>query len=391
MSAVVRLGSRLPVGLRRAVRSLPGFDRLRALLLDRPRGSGPGRGELRAVVYLPTWAHWDRMRQRPQYLLSAFAAAGHPVYFVDNTERGVRKEGEITICGSLREVPRDGAIVYLHFAPLRHLIDNFESAVVIYDILDDLTIYDSEESGLPEGRKVRSHHPALIDRADVVTVSNQVLADRHRKERSDLILVGNGVDVSAFGAATSRPADMPAADRGRPVIGYHGMISTWFDFDLFEGVMDARPEWRFVLVGPVDPKVATTVERLSARRNLTLIPERPSSEIPAYVQGFDIGVIWFVVDRMTEGVTPLKMYEYLAAGVPCVATPLPACVAEPAVETAGSLDEMVAVIEGGLAADPGALRAAAASHSWETNLEPVLARLDELGLRRVPPDQAPAR
>ncbi len=384
MSALVRLGSRLPAGLRRAIRSVPGFDRLRAFLLDRPRRPGPPPGELRAVVYLPTWARWDVMRQRPQHLLTAFAAAGHPVYFVDHSEGGTRVDGGVTICGSLRDAPRSGVIIYLHFAPLRHLIDNFEDSVVVYDILDDLSIYDSNEAGLPETRRVRSHHPHLMERADVVIVSNQVLADRHLVERPDLILVGNGVDPDLFGNPTPRPDDLPAADPQHPIIGYHGMISTWFDFDLLEEVMNLRPDWRFVLVGPVAPEVEARVNDLRRRHNLTVLGERPSDSMPGYVQGFDVGVIWFRVDPMTEGVTPLKMYEYLAAGVPCVATPLPACVAEPSVETAGDAGGLVTSIERAFTADREALRAVAREHTWTRNLQPALHRLDELGKLQVP-------
>ena len=383
MSGFLRLGSRLPVGVRRAIRRLPGFDRLRAWLVDRPRLPGPTPGELRAVVYLPTWVHWNVMRQRPQYLLTAFAAAGHPVYFVDHEERGVQREGAVTICGSLRNVPRSGVIIYLHFAPLRHLIDKFEDAVVVYDILDDLSIHDSEEMGLPEARKVKSHHPRVMERADVVLVSNQVLADRHLSERPDVMTVSNGVDLGTFGKPERRPEDLPVPMWASAIIGYHGMISTWFDFDLLEGVMQERPDWRFVLVGPVDPKVSRRVEMLRERANLTLLGERPSDAMPGYVQGFDVGVIWFKVDRMTEGVTPLKMYEYLAAGVPCVATPIPACVAEPLVETAGDVAGMVVAIEDALGSNGQPLRVGASEHSWEKNLAPVLDRLEDLGLRRV--------
>jgi len=383
MSGFLRIGSRLPVGIRRGIRRLPGFDRLRGWLVDRPRLPGTAPGELRAVVYLPTWAHWDVMRQRPQYLLSAFATAGHPVYFVDHMERGVRQDGGVTICGSLRDVPRSGVIIYLHFAPLRHLIDNFEDAVVVYDVLDDLSIYDSEEDGLPEGRRVRSHHPRVIERADVVMVSNPVLAERHRAERPDLIIVSNGVDPVAFGEPVPRPSDLPPSGPDTPIIGYHGMISTWFDFDLMEGVMEARPGWRFVLVGPTDPEVVERVEMLQERSNVTVLGERPSEAMPGYVQGFDVGVIWFEVDRMTEGVTPLKMYEYMAAGVPCVATPIPACVAERLVDTAGDVAGMVSVIEKALDSDGETLRAAARDHSWDKSLGPALDRLGNLDLRRV--------
>jgi len=385
MSGFLRLGSRLPVGIRRTIRRLPWFDRLRAWVVDRPRLPGTAPGELRAVVYPPTWVHWDVMRQRPQYLLSAFAAAGHPVYFVDHMERGVRQDGGVTICGSMRDVPRSGVIIYLHFAPLRHLIENFEDAAVVYDILDDLSIYDTDEMGLPEGRKVRSHHSDLIERADVVLVSNPVLAERHREERPDLVMVSNGVDLEAFGALVPRPDDLPPSEPDSPIIGYHGMISTWFDFDLLEGVMRQRPNWQFVLLGPIAPEVAERVESLQDQPNLMVLGERPSDVMPGYVQGFDVGVIWFEVDRMTEGVTPLKMYEYMAAGVPCVSTPIPACVAEPLVETALDVIGMVAAIETSLDTDGQTLRAAAKEHSWEKSLEPTLERLDKLDLRRMPP------
>jgi glycosyltransferase involved in cell wall biosynthesis len=279
-------------------------------------------------------------------------------------------------------------IIYLHFAPLRHLVDNFTDAVVVYDILDDLSIYESQERGLPEARKVRAHHPVLMQRADVVITSNEVLERRHSGERSDLVVVRNGVDPVAFGQAAPRPPDLPPADPESPIVGYHGMISTWFDFDLFEGVMDERPYWRFVLVGPIAPEVAGKVDALQGRPNLTVLGERPSDSMPGYVQTFDVGVIWFDVNPMTEGVTPLKMYEYLAAGVPCVATPIPACVAEPEVETAPDVETMVAAIERALTSESQSLRDAAEAHSWEKNLEPAIDRLEEVGLRTV--SSAPA-
>ena len=266
VSRLLHLGSRLPKGVRRAIRSIPGSDRLRAWIIERPRLPSPEPGEPRAVVYLPTWAHWDVMRQRPQYLLSAFAKAGHPVYFVDSSERGVRHEDGVTICGSLRDVPRSGVIIYYHFAPLRHLVERFDDAAVVYDILDDLSIYDSEEVGLPERSRVRSHHPEAVSAADVVLASNPTLEARHMEERSDLVEVSNGVDLGMFGNPSGRPDDLPPSALGGPIIGYHGMISRWFDFDLLEGVLEERPDWRFVLVGPRAPEVAERMESLRAHR-----------------------------------------------------------------------------------------------------------------------------
>jgi hypothetical protein len=153
-------------------------------------------------------------------------------------------------------------------------------------------------------------------------------------------------------------------------------------------VARACPDWRFVLVGPVAPVVAARASSLEALPNVWLMGERPSDTMPGYVQAFDVGAIWFQVNTMTEGVTPLKMYEYLAAGVPCVSTPLPACVAEPAVATAAGATEFVGRIE---EARASAVDSAAAQsrmeiarrHSWIGHLQPVLERMRREQIDRV--------
>lgn len=374
---------RTPPWLRRAVRRMPFADRLRAVVAGKPRRGGPGRGTPRPVVYLPTWVRWDSMRQRPQFLLQAFARLGHPVFFVDPTEPGRREVDGVTIVANLQEVPSRDVILYVHFAPMRHLFDSFENAVVIYDILDDLTIYDADEVGLPEQRKVRAHHPLVMASADVVLVSNLVLGETHRGERGDLIHVPNGVDAARFAQPQPPPEDL--APDGRPIVGYHGMISHWFDFELLTAVARLRPGYRFVLVGPHDPRVDDRVRALAALANVELLGERSSDSMPAYVQSFDVGTVWFQVTDMTKGVTPLKVYEYLAAGVSCVATPLPACVAEPAVRTAGTAGEFAAQLDAGLAERGAAFLVEAARQSdWSAVMQPVIDRLDQLGLRLVP-------
>ena len=329
------------------------------------------------------------MRQRPQYLLAAFATAGHPVYFIDPREPEERRAEGVRIVNGVDRVPKRGVILYVHFAPMRHMFSLFDQPAVVYDLLDDLSIYEPDEIGLPAERRVASHHPHVMGSADVVLVSNRVLAERHSSERPDLLLVPNGVDPGRFGKLAERPPDLPDPDPDRPIIGYHGAVSLWFDFDLLERVARLRPAWRFVLVGPVDDRVADRAAALGKFPNIRLLGEKSSDDMPGYVQGFDVGTIWFQVNEMTLGVTPLKMYEYLAAGVPCVATPLPACVDEPEVATAADPDRFIADVEAALASgrDPAgaaARRAAARQHSWDAHLSPVLGKLRELGLDRVP-------
>ena len=387
MSRLLRWAARLPAPVRHTLGRLRPLRRLRDRLAGRPAAPAPAPGSLRPVVYLPTWARWDVMRQRPQYLLAAFAAAGHPVYFVDPREPEARVTAEgVRVVPDLTAVPGAGVLLYVHFAPVRTLFDRFDSAAVVYDVLDDLSIYEADETGVPAERRVAAHHPAVAASADVVIVSSPVLAGRHRGERADLVLVPNGVDHAAFSTAAPRPGDLP---EGRPIAGYHGAVAAWFDFDLLAAVAGLRPDLDFVVVGPVAPEVRRRADEVAAAPNVHFLGERPPAAMPGYVQGFTVGAIWFVVNDLTRAVTPLKLYEYLAAGKPCVSTPLPACREEAAARTAATPDEFAAALDAALAeaADPAyaaAATAAGRSADWSHRLAPVLERLDHLGLRRVP-------
>jgi O-antigen biosynthesis protein len=184
-----------------------------------------------------------------------------------------------------------------------------------------------------------------------------------------------------------RPADLPSGHGA--IIGYHGAIAPWIDFDLLDHLAAVRGDARLVLVGPVLGGAEAQAAALARRSNVTLIPERSPDEIAGYVQGFDVGLVPFLVDSMTEGVSPLKMYEYLAAGVPVVATPLPACVAEEMVVTAGDPECFAHAV-----ADAIALRrapsfaegsaAAARAASWDRRVGLIRAALDERGILTVP-------
>ncbi len=379
-----RLLARLPAGLRNLLKRIPGASAARDRLYGQPKGPQPAPGSLRPVVYLPTWLQWEVMKQRPQYVLEALAAAGHEVWFVDPRLDGPRSMGErIRLVPSIRPTPGSGVILYTHFAPTQTLIDRYRDPVVVYDLLDDLAIYEPNEQGMPRERTVKHHHRPLVEEADVVIVSNPVLAERHRAEREDLILVENGVDLARFTPEGQVAESLP----GGVVIGYHGAVAPWFDFDLVAAVAELRSEYRFVLVGPIDPEVEAEAKKLRMLANVTLIPSQPSEKIADFVRGFTAGILPFVVDEMTEAVTPLKMYEYLASGVPMMATPLPACARHPAVPTASDAAEFAAGIDDALKLTPEqrrALRAHAEPAAWDRRVAPLLERLEERGQRRLP-------
>jgi glycosyltransferase involved in cell wall biosynthesis len=368
------------------MKKVPGSRKAQARLAGLPRGLDPEPGELRPVVYLPTWATWDEMRQRPQFMLSAFARAGHDVYFIDPREPEERQADGVYIVPSVKFVPRSHVILYVHFAPLSAMFDNFEDPVIVYDILDDLTIYDADEIGMPEERRVRSHHPGVIDRADIVLASAPTLLNKYEPERPDILLVENGVEPTRFRDDLAVPEALSTI--AKPIVGYHGAVARWFDFDLFEAVAGSLPEYEFVIVGPVDDDARDRVRSFSSLPNVHIIGAVPSDDIPNYVASFDVGIIPFVVDELTRGVSPLKMYEYLAARVPVVATPLPVCEAHPVVRTASTPEtfasEVRAAFEGRSDAFYEAADIAADEASWDNRISSVRLELDARQLLAVP-------
>jgi glycosyltransferase involved in cell wall biosynthesis len=375
--------ARSPDGVRRLLRRVPGASLVRDRLYGNPIGEAPESGSLRPVVYLPTWAEWEVMKQRPQYLLEALAAAGHDVWFVDPRLGEARTVSDrIRLVPSIRSTPRSGVILYTHFAPTRTLIHHYQDPVVIYDLLDDLKIYEESERGMARERTVRHHHGPLLEKADLVIASNRVLLERHRTERGDLLLVENGVDLDRFSMTGPVAGSLP----GGPIVGFHGALAPWIDFDLLDAVARLRPALSFVFVGPVDPLVKEDAAGLSALPNVHLLPTQPSDRIAEFVRGFSVGILPFVLEEMTMAVTPLKMYEYLACGLPVVATPLPACVDHPAVRTDTDPPSFAVEIDAALemtGEERAGLRAHAEKADWRHRVAPILERLDRAGLRNV--------
>src|SRR5262249_19370970 len=130
-----------------------------------------------------------------------------------------------------------------------------------------------------------------------------------------------GVNFDAF--ARVRNADGPAPDDlaklARPLIGYIGALHPSFDQELIAALAARLPQMSFALVGPE----YSDTSQLRGLPNLHLLGERPHDQMPRYVKAFDVGLVPYRRSEYTESVYPVKLNEYLAMGVPVVATDLP--------------------------------------------------------------------
>jgi glycosyltransferase involved in cell wall biosynthesis len=129
------------------------------------------------------------------------------------------------------------------------------------------------------------------------------------------------VDVAHFVQARMAGLNEPGDQRaiGRPRLGFFGVIDERMDLKLLEGLARLKPNWHFVMIGPVAKIDAGTLPRLP---NIHWLGAKGYKELPRYLAGWDIGLMPFAMNESTRFISPTKTPEFLAAGVPVISTPL---------------------------------------------------------------------
>ena len=163
---------------------------------------------------------------------------------------------------------------------------------------------------------------------------------------SETHLALHGVDHQHFAQALDDETTIPddLADCPRPVVGFFGLIHDWIDISLLAHVAEQRPDWTVAVIGKANVDISS-LERLP---NVKLLGRRPYEELPRYCKAFSVGVMPFALNELTTNVNPIKMREYLSAGLPVVSTDLPEVRGYSEwVRVARSPDEFLARLRGG--------------------------------------------
>ena len=309
---------------------------------------------------------WDFIWQGHQEVMARLAAQGHRVLFIENTgvrpigirdlsrvrsrirnwwrgTKGFREErpGLFVLSPLLVPLPYSRVALWANRSLLRRALRRWMRAVnfhnpivwtflptplaraIMRDLDPAVTIYyciDDLASSSRAARKIVTAERQIFKEADLVFVTSEKLRERAARYTDRVHVFPFAVNYEAFErvrvAQDGVPPDLKALPR--PVIGYVGGLHQWVDQPLIGTVADAFPDASIVLVGPKQ----VDVSELERHANIHFLGARPHAQLPGYIKGFDAALIPYALSEYTTHVYPTKLNEYLAMGVPVVATDL---------------------------------------------------------------------
>jgi glycosyltransferase involved in cell wall biosynthesis len=281
---------------------------------------------------------------------------------------------------SIKRLNFTNPILWAYVPQAEALLDALDPALVVYHCVDDIAAQPGVDAG-----SFRAAEARFAARADLVLASAPALAERMRTLSENVLDAPNVADTAAFATALQPGPVDPAIDAlPRPRIVFTGaVVATKLDVELIVDVARARPGWSFALVGPTgmgDP--STDVSALQDVPNIHLLGGRHHTALPGVLRGADAGIIPYASNQLTASIFPMKVYEYLAAGLPVVATALPALAGVQEIARAPGATAFVAALDDALAHTSDAERAArsqaAAAHSWDARLAQIAAAIAAL-------------
>ena len=190
---------------------------------------------------------------------------------------------------------------------------------LIYYCVDEYTAFTGASNGL---REIEND---LFRRADVVIVSAERLFESKKGFNPNTHVIRHGTDWRHFRTALDPALEIPAdiRDLPRPIIGFHGLLADWVDFELIRKTAKRFPNGSVVLIGKIAVDAEQKVKILNDVPNVHFLGRKPYSELPAYCKAFAVALNPFAINELTLAANPLKVREYLAAGLPVVSTDIP--------------------------------------------------------------------
>lgn len=287
---------------------------------------------------------WKFVFQRPQHLLSRFAQ-NHRVFFIEepvfnaadnHLDISMDDSNKVWIVvphlkgnmeapdliaaqrsmldGLLRSMQIKKYLLWYYSPMALAYSDHLSPELIIYDCMDELSAFKFASPHLVQQEQ------KLLRKADVVFTGGQSLYEAKKHLHGNIHLFPSSIDKTHFNIARSglqEPADQ--ASIPQPRIGYYGVLDERLDLDMLKELAALRPNWQFVLVGPV---VKIDAGELPRQPNIHYLGSKPYSELPCYLAGWDIAMMPFALNESTRYISPTKTPEYLAGGKRVISTPI---------------------------------------------------------------------
>ena len=390
-----------------------------ALAKSREGGAAP-----RAGSDLICFSHlrWDFVCQRPQHLMRRFARDARVLFVEEAIETDHHlpylefHAFEGTTVTAVRPRlprgagpdPRDGMLAGLldrmvallgvrdpvlwFYTPMMWpAAAHLSAAGIVYDCMDELSAFRFAAPDLAR------NEAALMAAADVVFTGGHALFEAKRGLHDNVHAFPSSVDQRHFRRAREAVRE-PRDQAGLPAprLGFAGVIDERIDLALLGQVAAARPDWAFVMLGPV---VKIAEADLPRAPNLHWLGRKDYAELPDYMAGWDVALMPFALNEATRFISPTKTPEYLAAGRPVVSTPVRDVMRGyadmPGVRIAADAAGFVAACAEAIAAGKGAspwraeVDARLAGQSWDATQARMAGLVREATARRSAPAPPP--
>jgi len=286
------------------------------------------------------WVNWHVSR-RPKMQWADLRAIGSKV---EQIRKGARRVSDATTVITPCQIPMPGSslarrlntftvqrainkmlrtlperpVQLWSFAPdIADLVGRFDEELVVYYCVDAFGEFPGYDRELIERRERQ-----LLSKSDVVVTTSAPLYEAKKRLHPNVELVEHGVDHPRLSRAVTQNLAVPPELQGlpRPIIGYVGVVGEWVDLDMVASLARSRPEASIVMIGPS----LIPHGPCAHLRNVHWLGGKDHATLPGYLRCFDVGIIPFRHVALTHNANPIKLYEYLAAGVPAVSSALPA-------------------------------------------------------------------
>ena len=333
----------------------------------------------------------DIFRSRTEHQDPNITVYRSPAYLPVSRSRSLAKISQKIWAQSVRRTMRKAGIlkpiVWVSKPEMQFVIGQLGEIFSIYHIVDEYAGYTGMST--QARRRLAVQEADLLEKVDLTIVASPELAQTKQGHKRDILVLENGVEPQEYMHArqsASEPADLAAV--AKPRIGYSGLIGKRLNLDLICHLARNRPDCSVVMIGKVDDRECEdTLAALRSLPNVYLLGEKLPTDVASYIVRFDIGLLPYAINVETQHISPIKMYEYWAAGIPVVSTAIPAAKRHSfAVNVADNCDEFLAVIDRILddpvLADSDRLVELANENSWQSRVDYVSAELDSrIGVR----------